>query len=127
MMLADSSVWIDHFRHGHAFLAESLESDQALCHPLILGELACGHLPSRVSTIQWLRTLPEAPLMQHAEVLLLIERHRLMASGIGWIDAHLLGSALLARAELWTLDAPLARAARRLGVNPRASSGSGAR
>jgi len=126
MMLPDPSVWIDHFRRGNSFLAESLENDQVLCHAFILGELACGDLPSRVSTIQWLRALPEAPLVQHDEVLLLIERHRLMASGIGWIDAHLLGSALLARAELWTLDAPLARAARRLGVNLSAPPGSGA-
>jgi len=117
MILPDTSVWIDHFRHGNAALAECLENDQALCHPFIVGELACGYLPSRVSTIQLLLTLPEAPLMQHEEVLGLIERHRLMASGIGWLDAHLLGSALLAQAELWTLDRPLAKIARKLGVN----------
>jgi predicted nucleic acid-binding protein len=31
--------------------------------------------------------------------------------GIGWIDAHLLASALLSEAELWTLDERLRRAA----------------
>jgi hypothetical protein len=116
MILPDSSVWIDHFRRGNTSLAEWLENDQALCHPFIVGELACGHLSSRASTIRMLQTLPEAPLMQHNEVLLLIERHRLMASGIGWVDAHLLGSALLAQAEIWTLDQSLTNAARRLGV-----------
>jgi predicted nucleic acid-binding protein len=116
MILPDSSVWIDHFRHGNASLAAWLENDETLCHPFIVGELACGHLPARMSTIRMLQILPEAPLMEHEEVLLLIERHRLEASGIGWLDAHLLGSALLAKAELWTLDQPLARAARKLGI-----------
>jgi hypothetical protein len=54
--------------------------------------------------------------MQHEELLLLIERHRLMASGIGWLDAHLVGSALLAGARLWTHDRVLAKAATRLSV-----------
>ena len=116
MILPDSSVWIDHFRHGNASLAELLENDEVCCHPFIVGELVCGSLHARSSTIHLLRTLIEVPMMQHEEVLFLIERHRLMASGIGWLDAHLLGSALLAGAGLWTLDAALARAAARLKV-----------
>lgn len=116
MILIDASVWIAHFKRANAALAESLENKQALCHPFIVGELACGDLPSRSSVIAMLQTLPAAPLMQHDEVLVLIERHRLMATGIGWVDAHLLGSALLAGAELWTLDRPLANAARSVGV-----------
>jgi predicted nucleic acid-binding protein len=122
VILPDSSVWIAHFRRANASLAELLEDDQALCHPFIVGELACGDLPSRRSTIALLQTLPEAPVMQHEEVLILVERHRLMGSGIGWIDAHLVGSALLGGAGLWTLDRLLANAARELGVaaNPRA-------
>jgi predicted nucleic acid-binding protein len=114
MTLADSSVWIDHFRRGNAALGELLRNGHVLCHPFIVGELACGQLPSRASTIQLLRTLPEAPMLHHEEVLLLVERHRLMASGIGWLDAHLLGSALLADAKLWTFDAALAKAAAKL-------------
>lgn len=124
MILPDSSVWIDHFRRGNASLAAWLDDDQALCHPFIVGELVCGYLPSRVSTIRMLQILREAPIMQHEEVLVLIERHRLSASGIGWLDAHLLGSALLAKAELYTLDQPLLRAAQKLGIaaRPRTSS-----
>jgi predicted nucleic acid-binding protein len=119
MILCDSSVWINHFRHGNVRLAELLENDQALCHPFIIGELACGALPTRRSTIELLHTLPEAPLMEHEEVLVLIERQGLMASGIGWIDAHLLGSALLANARLWTFDLSLGTVARKLGVEYR--------
>jgi predicted nucleic acid-binding protein len=116
MILPDSSVWIAHFKRANAVLAESLENDQVLCHPFIVGELACGDLPSSASTITLLQTLPEAPMMQHEEVLILVERHRLMSSGIGWVDAHLLGSALLAGAGLWTMDGSLSNAARKLGV-----------
>jgi predicted nucleic acid-binding protein len=116
MILIDTSVWIAHFKRANARLAESLENAQVLCHPFIVGELACGDLPSRASTITLLQTLPDAPLMQHEEVLMLVERHRLMGTGIGWVDAHLLGSALLAGAELWTLDGPLAIAGRKAGI-----------
>lgn len=116
MILIDTSVWIAHFKRANALLAEWLENKQALCHPFIVGELACGDLPSRPSTITLLQTLPEAPLMHYEEVLRLVEHHRLMASGIGWVDAHLLGSALLAGAALSTLDRPLALAARKVGV-----------
>ena len=116
MTLVDSSVWIDHLRHGNASLSELLEADQALCHPFIVGELACGNLRSRATTIELLQTLPAAPVAEHREVFVLIERQRLMACGIGWIDVHLLASALLVRAVIWTYDRPLAKVARRLGV-----------
>jgi predicted nucleic acid-binding protein len=119
MILADSSIWVDHLRHGNASLAALLEGHGLLCHPFVVGELACGDLPSRRLTLQRLRLLPEAPMMRHDEVLVLIDRHRLMASGIGWVDAHLLGAALLAHARLWTLDKTLARAAATLSVSAR--------
>ena len=116
MTLVDSSVWIDHLRYGNPSLSEMLETDRALCHPFIVGELACGNLRSLATTIQLLQTLPVAPVAEHHEVLVLMERQRLMASGIGWIDVHLLASALLVRAVIWTYDRPLAKVARRLGV-----------
>ncbi|MSO56452.1 MAG: PIN domain-containing protein [Acidobacteria bacterium] len=117
MILPDTSVWVAHLRYGHPSLAKLLvEGDEILTHPFVIGELACGQWPSRRSTLERLRRLREAPMMQHDEVLALIERHRLMGSGLGWLDAHLLGSALLAGAALWTLDAPLARAATKLSV-----------
>jgi hypothetical protein len=45
------------------------------------------------------------------EALRLVGDRKLWGTGIGWIDAHLLASALLSEAELWTLDEKLARAA----------------
>ena len=116
MILADASVWIDHLRHGSGALGELLEGDQLLCHPFVIGELACGNLKTRHVMLPLLQTLPEAPVLQHQEVLTFVERHQLMGSGIGWLDAHLLGSAFLAGAGLWTLDRPLARAAAKLSL-----------
>ena len=61
-----------------------------LVHPWVIGELACADLRDRSRLLQLLQGLPLAPLATDGEVMLLIERHRLMARGIGWIDAHLL-------------------------------------
>ena len=116
MILADSSVWVDHFSRGNAALATVVEQQALLCHPFVVGELACGDLRPRGPRLHELQMLPSAPVMRHQEVLALIERHRLMASGISWVDAHLLGSTLLAGALLWTFDKPLARAAAKLSV-----------
>jgi predicted nucleic acid-binding protein len=116
MILADTSVWIDHLRRSGSPLAALLDRDEVLSHPFVLGELACGTMKTRGATLGLLQALQMAPLAEHNEVLALIEQHDLMGTGIGWIDAHLLGSTLLAGAQLWTLDAPLARAAAKLSV-----------
>ena len=78
------------------------------------------HIPNgkkdRTAVLIDVRRSPSVPVAEHGEVLALVERRRLMGTGIGWVDAHLLASALLARVRLWTLDQGLARQARRLGV-----------
>ena len=116
MILPDTSIWIDHLRRPNPVLISLLEGGDVLCHPFVIGELACGSLKNRRRTLQWLETLESAPFADHDEVLALIDRHNLVATGLGWLDAHLLGSTLLAGASLWTLDAPLARAAAKLSV-----------
>ena len=116
MILPDTSVWIDHLRRANPVLTSLLESGDVLCHPFVIGELACGSLKERRRTLQWLQTLEPAPFADHDEVLTLVDGNGLVATGLGWLDAHLLGSTLLAGARLWTLDAPLARAAAKLSV-----------
>ena len=115
-MLVDTSVWIDHFRRGNAGLASALDATEVWCHPFVLGELACGNLKNREEVLSLLDALPQAPLASHAEALTLLEKWRLMGKGLGGVDIHLLGSALLAGIPLWTLDGPLADAAGRLGI-----------
>jgi predicted nucleic acid-binding protein len=116
VILVDSSVWIDHFRRPSAQLAALLASRVVWIHPFVVGELACGHLPRREAVFTAMSALPHAPVVPHDEVLAFVERHRLMARGIGWVDMHLLASTLVAgRVALWSRDKRLAAAAAELG------------
>ncbi len=116
MILADASVWVDHLRRGNPRLAAFLDDGDVASHAFIVGELALGRLENRVTILEYLSNLPQLPGAQHQEVLSLVERRRLKGTGIGWVDAHLLASSLLAGMPIWTLDEPLARQAGRLGI-----------
>ena len=114
IVLVDTSVWVDHLRRGNDLLAALLERGAVLCHPAVIGELACGGLRNRKTVLGLLLDLPRAPEATFDEALALLERHTLHGAGLGWIDVHLLASALLS-SPLWTLDRKLDRAAKRLG------------
>jgi len=116
MVLVDTSVWVDHLRRGMVGLDLPLSEGQVLCHPFIIGELACGNLKNRTDILSLLRTLPGVRSAEDDEVLQFIEKHRLMGKGLGYIDAHLLASSFLSHAPLWTLDKRLGDAAATLGV-----------
>jgi predicted nucleic acid-binding protein len=109
--LVDTSVWIEHFRRANPDLAERLSEGLVLWHPAILGELACGNLKDRSEILAAFTALPLATLATDTEVLHFIEQKKLWGRGIGWIDAHLLTSALLSHARLWTLDKRLVQVA----------------
>ncbi len=109
MTLVDSSVWIDHLSLGNATLEHLLRRNEVIVHPFIIGELACGSLRNRKEILGLLGKLPHAVVADHEEVLALVERKHLFGTGIGWIDAHLLASAMLSRARLLTLDKQLGR------------------
>lgn len=116
MILVDTSVWVDHLRRGNDRLGTLLRDEQVLGHAFVLGELACGNLRNREEILDLLASLPQAPPAGHAEALGFLERERLHGLGIGWVDVHLLASARLARAPLWTLDRRLARTAKSLAL-----------
>ena len=111
MVLVDTSVWVSHFRVTHDGLVELLNNGDVVCHPFIIGELACGNLKNRASIIALLENLPLAFPAEHDEVLAFIEAHSVMGKGLGYIDVHLLASALLTGVPLWTLDKKLDKAA----------------
>jgi predicted nucleic acid-binding protein len=117
MVLVDTSVWIDHFRQGHPELKELLNNAQVVCHPFVVGELACGGLKKRAEILSLLQSLPMARLAEHSEVLRLIESRKLMNLGLGYIDIHLLASTILTGVPIWTLDKKLDHAADELGVS----------
>jgi predicted nucleic acid-binding protein len=111
MVLVDTSVWIAHFRDGQPALAALLSEGLVVMHPFVTGELACGSLKKRSSLLSDLTTLPVATRASDVEVMRLVEDRRLWGRGLGWIDAHLLASALLSHCRLWTLDKRLLMAA----------------
>lgn len=116
MILVDTSVWVDHLRRSDVGLKRVLEANQVLCHPFIIGELACGHLRDRAAVLDALKDVSSAPVASNNEVMMLLDRHKLSGRGIGWVDVHLLASTLLVAGRLWTRDKRLTAVAQRLDV-----------
>ncbi len=117
MILADTSVWVDHLRVGDPRLAETLDRAAVFAHPFVIGELACGRLRNRGEVLGLLRRLPAVPVATDDEALRFVEARRLMGRGIGWVDVHLLASSVLSGGvRLWTRDRRLAAVAAELGV-----------
>lgn len=116
MILADSSIWISHFHGKEKNLSPLLPKKQVLVHPFVIGELALGQVKNRNQVLNDLKLFPLATLANDDEVLDLVEKRKLFGKGLSWIDSHLLLSALLSNAELWTGDKTLISAAHLCGV-----------
>ncbi len=116
MILVDTSVWVSHLRHGDPHLVALLDEGGVLAHPFVIGELACGNLKNRAEIISLLRALPSTAIAEHEEVMLFIERNRLMGKGLGYVDVHLLAAAVLSGVRLWTDDKSLLKACADLGL-----------
>lgn len=115
-MLVDTSIWVEHLRHGQLGLISLLHRAEVHCHVFIIGELACGSISHRSEILQLLRRLPSVPIVEDEEVMTFVERHHLMGCGVGWVDLHLLASAVLENVLLWSTDRRLAAIAQSLGV-----------
>ena len=73
MILADTSVWIEHFRRGSASFARRLEQGEVAIHTVIIGELATGNLSRREETLRSLQALPRLREGTSAECLHYLE------------------------------------------------------
>src|SRR3981081_1335357 len=105
MVLADTSIWIDHFRRSDLRLARFLDRGDVVIHPFLIGELVLGYVPKISPIIDDLHTLPKAIVANADEVLKFISDRKLSGSGIGYVDAHLLAAAALApETFIWTPD-----------------------
>ena len=118
MILADTSVWIDHLRWGNDKLRKQLDDGQIVIHPFIIAELALGSLEKRTQTLALLDLLPQVQVAQLSEVRLAIEARRLYNLGIGLTDAHLIASIFINPPTLlWTKDKRLRKAAEAFGIH----------
>jgi predicted nucleic acid-binding protein len=116
-MLADTSIWIDHFRKADGQFSALLVRRGIVLHPFVLGELALGHAIALRRLVNSLNDLAQALVADHREVYDLIARKRLSGSGIGYVDAHLIASTLIMpEVQLWTRDKKLREVAERLSI-----------
>ena len=118
MILADTSVWIDHFRRGSKELQQALNRGQIAIHSHVVAELALGSLRERSKTLAALDLLPRVREATMSELRLMIEARQLYSAGIGMIDAHLIAAALMNPPTLlWTRDKQLRKVAEVLDIH----------
>lgn len=118
MILADTSVWVDHLRSENREMRNLLAKGQIVIHPLIIAELALGSLRDRARTLALLDMLPQVKAAQLHEVRLMIESRHVYSLGIGVIDAELIASIFISSPTLlWTKDKPLRKVANVLGIH----------
>jgi predicted nucleic acid-binding protein len=117
MVLVDTSVWVSHLREGSEKLETLLNNGDVMCHPFIVGELACGTLKNRTEILSLLQLLPMAIQVDNEEVLHFIETNSLMGKGLGYVDMHLSASAALSGVPIWTLDKSFARINKMLNIS----------
>lgn len=119
MVLVDTSVWVRFLAgrapYAHA-LGDLLSRGEVSGHELVYGELLMGDPSGRRALLTDFPAMHQAPMVIHAEVVAFVKQRRLHGRGVGWIDAHLLASALVGRVRFWTADVRLAVVARELGI-----------
>src|SRR5579863_1370246 len=117
MVLVDTSVWI-RFLYGREPYLHDLDKllglGQVVGHELVYGELLTGDPGGQRTFLATYSYLPQAALVPHAEVVGFVHHRRLQGRGVGWIDLHLLASALAGGFQLWTADERFSAVAREL-------------
>jgi len=112
MIMADTSVWVDHLRKGDATLLELLGKNQICIHPFITGEIALGHLKNRKTILRALQGLPNVSVATNDEVMHFIGQRNLYGKGIGFVDVHLLAAVQQAgNCSIWARDKRLSSVA----------------
>ena len=117
MILVDTSIWINHFNKSNAGLIKLLNSAQVCIHPFVIGELSCGNISNRKEILSHLKSLPLVDTALDEEVFTFIEDKNLYGIGLGFVDVHLLASALIHNVKIWTGDKTLNKVAINLGIN----------
>ena len=119
IVLVDTSVWIRFLSNRAPYAVELdhlLSRDEVSGHDFIYGELLIGDKGGRKQLLASYEQMHRAPIVTHDEVVVFVRERRLHGCGIGWIDAHLLASALVGGLKLWTADPRLATLAKEFGI-----------
>ncbi len=119
MVLVDTSVWI-RFLASRAPYALELDRllglDEVAGHELVYGELLIGDPGGRSKLLAAYEQMHQASTVPHREVVAFVRDRHLYGRGVGWIDMHLLASAIVGRLQLWTVDPRFVAVAQGLGV-----------
>ncbi len=118
-VLVDTSVWIRFLSDQAPFAAELdrlLTDDAVAGHEFVYGELLAGDRGGRQTLLSSYERMEQIPPVPHSEVVAFVRARKIHGRGIGWIDAHLLASALVGGVRLWTADGPLETMAHELGI-----------
>ena len=119
IVLVDTSVWIRFLSNRAPYAAELddlLSRDEVSGHHFVYGELLVGDTGGRRHLLADYVQMHQAPVVPHRDVVAFVRDRRLHGRGIGWIDVHLLASALVGHLRLWTTDPRLATVARELSI-----------
>jgi predicted nucleic acid-binding protein len=119
IVLVDTSVWIRFLSNRAPYAAELdelLSRDEVSGHDFIYGELLVGDAGGRKQLLADYSQMHHAPVVPHGDVVAFVRDRRLHGRGIGWVDVHLLASALVGRLKVWTTDPRLATVAKELGI-----------
>ena len=107
MVLVDTSVWI-RFLANQAPHASELDRllgrDEVAGHELVYGELLIGDRGGRAKVLAAYERIHQASIVPHREVVAFVRDRGLHGRSVGWVDVHLLASAVVGRLHVWTAD-----------------------
>ena len=124
MVLVDTSIWIRFLAGTEPYASELdrlLADDEVLGHDFVYGELLIGDRGGRAKFLGAYKGIRQAASVPNPEVVEFVRHRKINGRGIGWIDAHLLASAIVAHSTLWSADRPLAAVAQDIGAAYRIS------
>jgi predicted nucleic acid-binding protein len=119
MILVDTSVWIRFLSNQPPYadrLDSLLDCREVAGHELILAELLIGDHGGRAEFLASYTKMHQARMVPHGDLVAFVHDRKLHGRGIGWIDIHLLASAIVEGIQLWTADPPFALVAKELGI-----------
>lgn len=118
-VLVDTSVWIRFLANKAPFAPELdrlLANDAVAGHEFVYGELLMGDRGGRQKLLNSYERMEQVPAVPNSDIVAFVRARKIHGRGVGWIDVHLLASALVGGVQFWTADGPLGAIADELGI-----------